>query len=168
MELAAATKAGEAQDASVADFDVRFEGVRRRLLAVCRAVAGPDDAHDLLQETYLRASDRIRQLRDPDLFDAWIVRIALNEAKSQMRSRRRAAERASQLIANRAAGSDAGLRELVIQLPPRERAVIVLHYGYGYRMAEIARLLSLSEINVRTVAFRARRRLRVQLEEADS
>ena len=168
MELAATTQAGRTEDASTADFDVRFEGVRRRLLAVCTAVAGPDDAHDVVQETYLRASDRIKQLRNPELFDAWVVRIALNVAKSEMRARRRAAERTSKLITHRAAESDAGLLELVAALPPRERAVIVLHYGYGYRMAEIARLLNLSEINVRTVAFRARRRLRAQLEEAAS
>ncbi|MEJ7803357.1 MAG: sigma factor-like helix-turn-helix DNA-binding protein [Candidatus Limnocylindria bacterium] len=60
------------------------------------------------------------------------------------------------------------MRQLVELLAPRERAVIVLHYAYGYRMGEIARLLDLSEINVRTVAFRARRQLRAQLEDATS
>jgi RNA polymerase sigma-70 factor (ECF subfamily) len=156
----------QALDDLAADFEARFERVRTRLTAVCTAVAGADDAPDLVHETYLRASERLHQLRDPALFDAWVVRIALNEAKSVLRNRRRLAARVVQLAPSQADVSDVGLRQLIEQLAPRERAVIVLHYAYGYRMREIARLLDLSEINVRTLAFRARRRLRAQIEEA--
>lgn len=49
----------------------RFEAVRPRLTAVCTAVVGADEAEDRVQETFLRARDRLHQLRDPDLFDAW-------------------------------------------------------------------------------------------------
>lgn len=165
MDLAL-TGHDQARDDLVADFEARFERIRTRLTAVCSAVAGADEAPDLVHETYLRASQRLHQLRDPALFDAWVVRIALNEAKSVLRARRRFAERAPQLAPGQLKSPDVGLRQLVEQLAPRERAVIVLHYAYGYRMGEIARLLDLSEINVRTLAFRARRRLRSQLEEA--
>ncbi len=147
------------------EFDDRFEAARPRLTAICRAVAGADDAADLVQETYLRASHRIGQLRDLDRFDAWLVRIALNEAKGLHRRQRAERERLPKLVTTPPAASDVALREMVAELAPRERAVIVLHYAYGYRMGEIARLLGLTEINVRTVAFRARRRLRAQLEE---
>jgi RNA polymerase sigma-70 factor (ECF subfamily) len=166
VDLALKTQ-DQARDDLVADFEARFERLRSRLTAVCTAVAGADDALDLVHETYLRASERLHQLRDPALFDAWVVRIALNEAKSVLRSRqRRVASRAVEIAPREADVSDVGLRQLIEQLGPRERAVIVLHYAYGYRMREIARLLDLSEINVRTLAFRARRRLRAQMEEA--
>jgi RNA polymerase sigma-70 factor, ECF subfamily len=165
MEIAA-TGAERARAELASDFETRFERVRNRLTAVCTAVAGAGEAPDLVHETYLRASDRLHQLRDPELFDAWVVRIALNEAKAVLRDRRRFAERVEQLAPRPVATPDLALRQLVEELSPRERAVIVLHYAYGYRMGEIARLLDLSEINVRTVAFRARRRLRAQLEEA--
>jgi RNA polymerase sigma-70 factor, ECF subfamily len=162
----ALTNGEQARDDLAAEFELRFEQLRPRLTAVCTAVAGADDAQDLVHEAYLRASERLHQLRDPALFDAWVVRIALNEAKGVLRSRRRHAERVAQLTPRRAEASDVGLRQLVESLPPRERAVIVLHYAYGYRMGEIARLIDLSEINVRSLAFRARRRLRGQLKEA--
>jgi RNA polymerase sigma-70 factor, ECF subfamily len=149
-----------------AEFEARFERLRPRLTSVCTAVAGADDAPDLVHETYLRASQRLHQLRDPALFDAWVVRIALNQAKSALRDRRRHTDRVAQLNRRPPDASDLGLRQLIEELAPRERAVIVLHYAYGYRMNEIARLLGLSEINVRTLAFRARRRLRARLEEA--
>ncbi len=164
MDVAAAGRARAIEELR-GEFDARFESLRPRLRAVCTAIAGPDDASDLVQETYLRASERLHQLRDTNLFDAWVVRIALNEAKGMRRRARRQQERLVELVTPSAATTDAGLRQLVEELPARERAVIVLQYGYGYRMGEIARLLGLSEINVRTIAFRARRHLRAQLEE---
>ena len=56
---------------------------------------------------------------------------------------------------------------MVEGLPPRERTLVVLHYGYGYRFEEIARLTGLTTVNARTIVFRARRRLATQLEERD-
>jgi RNA polymerase sigma-70 factor (ECF subfamily) len=62
---------------------------------------------------------------------------------------------------------DPGLRELIERLAPRERTLIVLHYGYGYPISEIAALLQLSATNARTVLFRARAKLAAQLREVD-
>ena len=59
---------------------------------------------------------------------------------------------------------DVGLRELIGLLPSRERTVLVLHYAYGYALAEIADMLGLSHVNVRTIIFRARRRLAAEWE----
>lgn len=169
MEIAAARQTDLAREDLRAGFDERFDEIRSRLTAVCVAVAGADDAPDLVQETYLRASQRLDQLRDPALFDAWVVRIALNEAKSLVRRGRRERERLPRAASGVVApGPDPGLRELVSLLPDRQRAVIVLHYAYGYRLGEVATLLGLSEINVRTLAFRARRALRAQLEGSTS
>ena len=62
---------------------------------------------------------------------------------------------------------DIGLRELVEQLPVRSRAVLVLHHGYGYSLAEVADILGLSHTNVRSIAARSRRRLMDRAREAD-
>ena len=157
----------EARAELEATFVDRFEQLRPRLTAICTAIVGADEAPDLIHDTWLRASERLDQLRDPLRFDAWVVRIALNETKSLLRTRRRRPEQAPYTSMPATGGPDVGLRQLVEQPAPRERAVIVLHYAYGYRMAEVSRLLDLSEINVRTIAFRARRRLRAQLQEAN-
>jgi DNA-directed RNA polymerase specialized sigma24 family protein len=42
--------------------------------------------------------------------------------------------------------------------------VVVLHYGHGLTLEEIAGLLNLKSATVRSVLFRARKRLRVGLE----
>ena len=158
---------GEAQqrDAQQADLEIRFARLRPRLTAICAAVVGTDDAADLVQETWLRATERLHQLRDPDLLEAWLVRIALNESRSFQRRRR--LERSAVVTRPLPTAPDLALRQLVERLEPRERAVIVLHYAYGFRMGEVGRLLGLSEINVRTIAHLARRTLRAQLEEKD-
>lgn len=148
------------------EFHERFEAVRPRLLGICRAVVGPVDAEDLVQETYIRAVERVSQLRDSRLFEAWLARIALNEARSLVRRKVRDRERLPSLAPPETThGSDRELLQLVEGLPLRQRACVALYYGYGYRLAEIARLLGISEINARTVLFRARRQLRRQWQE---
>jgi RNA polymerase sigma-70 factor (ECF subfamily) len=150
-------------------FDARFEAARPRLLAIAHGLIGADDAEDIVHETYLRARSRIGQLRDTSLFDAWLARIVVNLCFTGHRNRRRLAGLISG-IAKRDSSqplSDLGLRELVERLQPRERTVVVLHYGHGYRTEEIGTILSLSPTNVRTILFRARSRLRTAMQEAD-
>jgi RNA polymerase sigma-70 factor (ECF subfamily) len=147
------------------EFHERFEAARPRLLGICRAVVGSLDAEDLVQETYLRGLERVGQLRDPQLFEAWLARIALNEARSLLRRQKRERDRLPALALEQRGHGDRELLQLVEALPLRQRACVALYYGYGYRLSEIARLLGISEINARTVLFRARRQLRRQWQE---
>lgn len=167
MEVAV-TRDGEAADDFDHAFHERFEAVRHRLAAVCRTVVGDDDADDVVQETYLRARERIGQLRNPRAFEAWLVRIALNEARSIARRRARHQQPLGEMDPpSRARDRDLALLELVDALPLRERMTVVLYYGYGYGLAEVASLVGISHINARTVLFRARRRLRKAWEASD-
>ena len=63
--------------------------------------------------------------------------------------------------------SDPALRDLIERLPLRERAILVLHYGHGYTLEEIAGTLSLSYANVRTLLSRTRRRMYRDWKETD-
>jgi RNA polymerase sigma-70 factor (ECF subfamily) len=49
---------------------------------------------------------------------------------------------------------------VLAELPPRWRAVLLLHRAAGFEVREIAALLHLSEANVRKCMFRARERFR--------
>lgn len=165
---AAVIRGREAIDEPNDEFHDRFEAVRQRLTAICRTVVGEDDADDVVQETYLRARDRIGQLRNPAAFEAWLVRIALNEARSVARRRARYQLPLGELDpAPRVRDRDVALLELVDDLPVRERMAVALYYGYGYGLAEVATLIGISHINARTVLFRARRRLRKAWEVND-
>lgn len=150
-------------------FDARFARVRGRIIAICIALAGSQDADDLLHDTYVRARERIGQLRDESLFEAWVARIAVNECRTKHRRAGRLRDHLPALAASEriAPDPDTALQELVDALPTRERATVVLHYGYGYDLKEIARLLGLGHSNVRSIIHRARKRLRRAWQEAD-
>lgn len=162
------TEATPGPAATSATFDARFALVRERLVRICIGLVGADDAEDVVQDVYLRARARQGQLRDPALFDAWLARTAINLCFNRHRSRTRLLARLPELFRHRPpAERDLGLRELVERLPSRERTVVVLHYGHGYRLEEVAMLLGLTPVNARTILFRARRRLGEQLREAE-
>lgn len=149
------------------EFLDRFTAMRPSLEAMCAAVVGQDDAEDLVSDTYVRAWERRGQLRDWNQFDAWVARIALNNARTLLRGRMREAKyaRSTPTVAR---DHDVALRELVQTLPPKERAIIVLHYGYGYSLREVAGLLGLLPVTVRVSAWRARHRLRNELTKEDA
>jgi RNA polymerase sigma-70 factor, ECF subfamily len=147
-------------------FDTAFEALRPSLARVCASLVGPDDAEDVVQDTYLRARSRLRQLRDPALLNSWLYRIAVNLCYGWHR-RRRLADLLGSTTNRATSGSDLGLRELIEELPARERTVLVLHYGHGYRLDEIADLLSLNYATVRTIVARTRRRLYWAITEAE-
>jgi RNA polymerase sigma-70 factor (ECF subfamily) len=152
------------QDAAAA-FDERFAEARPRLVAICRGLVG-DDAEDIVHDMYLRARSRLVQVREPASLEAWLTAVAVRECYARHRRRRRLAEiLAAVLPSSPATVSDPGLRELVEALPPRDRTVVVLHYGHGLSLEEIARLLGQKPATTRSVLFRARNRLRAALGE---
>ena len=154
------TNRSDAVIRSDAAFTERFSQLRGRLLGVCIGLVGADDAEDVVQDTYLRARARRGELRDVAAFDAWLMRIAINLCYSRhqrARTLRRLLPGLGRADVDRS--RDLALRDLIERLPPRERTVLVLHYGHGYRLEEIARLLGLSAVNVRAIASRSRRAL---------
>lgn len=146
-----------------APFDQRFMLVRPRLLAICTGLIGRDSAEDVVHDTYEKGRRAFARLRDDDAFDAWICRIAVNQCKDLRRRRNLARSRLPALFRpERTGGPDLALTELIERLQPRERTVLVLHYGHGYGLHEIAGLLGMSHTNVRTVIARTRHRLAEQ------
>jgi RNA polymerase sigma-70 factor (ECF subfamily) len=150
-----ATEATEAREG----FDARFAPVRHRLLRITGSLVGADEAEDVVQDTYLLGRARFGQLREHSAFEPWITRIAVNVCYSRLRRTKRLRQLLPSLLPRRPHAPDVELRELVELLPPRERTVLVLHYGHGYRLEEIATLLDLTHTNVRSIIARTRRRL---------
>lgn len=156
-EVVEASEVTDAKD--LGDFDARFGLARERLLRITASLVGAQEAEDVVHDTYLLGRRRFAQLRDASAFESWLTRIAVNLCFGLHRRRRRLRELLPAFLSRGAPASDIGLRELVEQLPPRDRTVLVLHYGHGYRLEEIAALLDLTHTNVRTIIARTRRRL---------
>ena len=157
-DVVEASTVTDATDAR-ADFDARFALVRERLLRITASLVGADEAEDVVQDAYVLGRRRFDQLRDASAFEPWLTRIAVNLCFGRHRRSKRLRELLPALLPRRAPATDVGLRELVEALPPRDRTVLILHYGHGYRLEEIAALLDLTHTNVRTIIARTRKRL---------
>jgi RNA polymerase sigma-70 factor (ECF subfamily) len=148
-------------------FDERFAHARDRLLRICRSLVGAESAEDVVQDTYLLARARVAQLRDPSSFDAWLNRIAVNRCYGLRRRGLHLERLLPSLVRQRQPETDLGLRELIEGLPARQRTILVLHYGHGYSLREIAELLELTHDNVRAIVVRTRRRLFAEWKATD-
>ena len=139
-------------------FDVAFESLRPRLLALARSLLGPDAAEDAVQDTYVVGRESLGQLRDPAALEAWLKRICVTRCY-RVHRRRRLLDRVLARLVPAAPVRETSIRDLVERLPRRQRVVIVLHYGHGYSLAEISELIDERYDNVRAIASRARRKL---------
>jgi RNA polymerase sigma-70 factor (ECF subfamily) len=61
----------------------------------------------------------------------------------------------------------ASLAEALAMLPPGQRAAVVLHYHADLRVRDVAQVLGTSSAAVKVSLMRARRRLRIVLEDPD-
>jgi RNA polymerase sigma-70 factor (ECF subfamily) len=161
------------------DLDAFEEIVHARMDAIYRlsfAIVGDeDDARDTTQETFVAAWHRIRGLRDPDRFDAWLQRIAVNAARMTLRARGRRRVReipsgdvaALATVADRtvpADRSDAGLLGAALdRLPVDQRTILVLHHLEGHGVAELAEILQIPIGTLKSRLHTARRALEAAL-----
>jgi len=116
-----------------------------------------DAAHDLAQEVFLSAWLNIRTLKSPDYFEPWLARITRNRALNWIRTGQRKSklitmvelqEDAIALQTDEAANARESaaahefsmqLQDAVLALPAPERETILLHYGDGMSISEIAK-----------------------------
>jgi len=111
----------------------------------------PELARDAVQETFINAWRRLRGLRDPDRFDAWLHRLLVNASLDLARRRkRRVIEVEIQPIHAPAVSDVSGdladravLDEALAGLDPSHRAVIVLHYYLGMPVPDVAQALGI-------------------------
>ncbi|WP_166355515.1 sigma-70 family RNA polymerase sigma factor [Phytoactinopolyspora limicola] len=131
-----------------------------------------DDAADATQDTFLRAVERLDQLREPAMVRAWLYSIARRAALARLKSRQRQTP-ADALVdlpdpehGPEAAAGESELRELVwtaaAGLGDRDRVLLDLHLRQGLDGAELATAAGVRVGAVYTVLSR----LRVQVERS--
>lgn len=176
-----------AQDGNEAAVRELIRRMNPRLFRVARGIVASDaDAEEVVQETYLKAFTTLNSFRAEARFSTWITRIAINTARMHLRRVRPQEEydtvtedqNASDSILSfpgqhpnrpEAALGRAQVRgfleSAVANLPPDLRLPFLMREAEYMSILAIARDLSLNPITVKTRLFRARRRLRIALEE---
>lgn len=150
------------------------ENARDVLSYALRRTATPQDAADVVAEAYLVAWRRIGEVPRGRQARLWLYGVARRALANQRRGEERRARLADRLRAELTAaaaaappieaGSSALLRALG-ELDEEDREVLLLTGWEELEPAEIARVLGVSRVAVRSRLHRARRRLRAVLEE---
>lgn len=131
-------------------------------------------AHDLVQETLVKAYRHWPRVQQADNPDAYVRRILINEARHRWRRRDRAVPvarfTAEPVVPD--VSDDVARRERLLQalleLPLQQRATVVLRYLEGRTQAETADLLGCSEGTVKSQSSRALATLRKYLNRTET
>lgn len=142
---------------------------RDRLFAAAFAICkNPQDAEDVVQETFLAYYRAEKDFESEAHVRAWLVRVAVNKAKNATvcfwRRNRRALEDYAETLTFEAP-ADHALFDAVMRLGEKYRIVIHLFYYEDYSVQEIARILGTREGTVKSRLSRGRRLLKQQLME---
>ena len=130
------------------------------VLRMLRRRLGRDRADDAFQETFLRALRAYGRLTHGEHLRAWVLTIA---TRVVIDAHRRAGELADELPELPHADGRPAYEELAFltdSLPPKERAAVVLRYGYDLDYEQIAAVLDSSPDAARQAASSGVRRLR--------
>jgi RNA polymerase sigma factor (sigma-70 family) len=145
---------------TIPPFERLYDRHRGEILAYLRRVAGSERAEDAFQETFLRALGAYPGLESGRNLRAWLFTIATRIVIDERRRAVPAAAELPELPVTDRRPVFAELEHLTSELPPTERAAVVLRYGYDLPYADIAAALGSSEDAARQAASSGVRRLR--------
>lgn len=148
-----------------------------------KMMGDPQDAEDVLQETFLKAYRHLKDFGGRSSLSTWLYRIATNEALMLLRRKRDIVSLDESLETEEgeqeplqivdwcclpeeeliSAETQKHMDQAIQGLPPNLRVVFVLRDIQGLSTQEVSEVLNLSETAVKTRLSRARLRLRQDL-----
>jgi RNA polymerase sigma factor (sigma-70 family) len=157
-------------------FERLFDEHRRAVLGYAlRRVADPADAADVVAETFLVAWRRLDAMPAGEAERPWLLgvarRVLANQRRGSVRrhelARRLAGELTVQLPAEQTSAERDVVHEALSRLSEQDREVILLSAWDGLTPTQIAGVVGLRAVTVRSRLLRARRRLRAHLATLD-
>ena len=133
------------------------------------------DAEELAQDVFVKAFRKLDTLRDRQSARKWLYSIAVNHFNDWIRPKKRSAMRAvgsiedfevvgnlSDLPSSRAMALElsAEFEQAILNLPDRQRSVILMHAAQGFDYADIASALGISADAVKMSMLHAREKLK--------
>jgi RNA polymerase sigma-70 factor (ECF subfamily) len=130
-------------------------------------------AEDILQDSFIKAFSEINNLKDEKAFGGWLKRIVINRCLDEIRRRKvnysgfeTITERHFEMAVDVEESVDPEIvHHLIKKLPDGAREILVLRAIEGYKHAEIAEKLNISESTVKTQFFRAKQLLGKMINE---
>lgn len=127
---------------------------------------GEEDVADVIQDTILDAFEHIHELKKPEFFKTWLVRILINNCNRLYRQNKKSApvEEIPETKAAERGTSDVEFHELIRSLPEDSRIIFQLYYGEQFTTREIAEMLRMKETTVKSRLYRGRQKLREEMQ----
>jgi RNA polymerase sigma-70 factor (ECF subfamily) len=180
----AETAIGKARAGDMAAFQSLVEQHSRDVFRLAfRITRNEMDAEDAVQETFLKAYQKLDGFDGRSSFGTWLYRITANTSIDVLRRRRREEGRSASLDDETAAQSrrlatddpapdrllfstevKARLRVALDELTEMERAAFAMRHFENFPLAEISQILGLKESATKQAVFRAVKKVRRTLE----
>jgi RNA polymerase sigma-70 factor (ECF subfamily) len=137
------------------------------------------EAEDIMQESFLKAFEKINSYKGEVSFGAWIKRIVINHSLDELRKRKLDLESIEESVyeikdehekpENEEIQAKAEeIKEQINQLPDGYRIVLSLYLIEGYDHDEISEILNISNSTSRSQCARAKKKLIERLREANN
>jgi RNA polymerase sigma factor (sigma-70 family) len=146
-------------------FDDFFDEEHENLYKALYFVTGNrHDAEELMQDAFLKLWEKWGEIHRIDDPTAYLFRVALNGFRMRRRRAALAIRKMIPIPESRDAFLDAEMRvevrQLLLQITPRQRAALLLVDLLGYPSEQAARILRVRPSTVRALATKGRRSLR--------
>jgi len=128
------------------------------------------DAEDVFQNVFVKLLDAKDRITSQRHLKAWLLRTAVNSSTDVLRKRGRNAplESCEAMREYELTAEELTLHEAVDTLSQAQRTTVHLFYFEGYRTEEIAHITGETPSTVRSHLHRARKKLKICLEDGDS
>lgn len=132
------------------------------LFRICLVIlCNEDDAEDVVQDTFIKYLTKSPTFQDSEHEKAWLITVATNQCKNMRRFNfiRKHID-ISELNLYCKDSENYGLLDHLMKLPNKYKTVLLLHYVEGYKVDEIASLLSITLSAVKKRLQRGRELIR--------
>lgn len=148
---------------------------------ILKVTQNKEDAEELAQDTFMKAFKNLSSFKGDCSFSTWIYRIAYNTAISSVRKKRHEFLTIEEATLDNVSEEEAAnlfgqtesterilrLEAALGQLPPDERALILLFYWKEKTIEEMVSITGLTASNVKVKLYRIRKKLFVLLKGMD-
>lgn len=137
------------------------------LFRICLVMLSNEkDAEDVVQDTFITYLTKAPTFNDSEHEKAWLITIATNRCKNMSRYNFiRKHMDISDLQLYSKDDENYGLLDHLMRLPTKQKIVLLLHYVEGYKVDEIAKILTITTSAVKKRLQRGRELLRERYRE---
>ncbi|XXM73177.1 sigma-70 family RNA polymerase sigma factor [Lysinibacillus sphaericus] len=129
-----------------------------------------DDSLDIVQDTLYKALISIHNLKEPDYFSSWLMRILINTSLDFIKKKKKVIPMDAE-YAERIPGKEIKIEsrlelfEAIDCLNARSKTIVILKYYQDKTIKQIAEIVNLPEGTVKSTLHRALKELKVLIKE---